>query len=321
MDPRNLWRESASGVEQVRARLLTALHLGQHKPGDRAPSIRRMAVLAGLNHKTVHRAYVQFAKEGLLDMRWGSGTFFSESRLQTPSHNPLVGALLEVVERCRVEADHLGVAPDVFLRFLGLIMGGRLRGTVVAVAECNREQIGLIERELRGALGVSTRELLISDIVAHHPSALAGVRAVVTTDCHRAEVTEMIVPTGIPVYRVALAPAFTQTLLRRARQGPVVMVVRDPTYGKVFLRMLRQLQVPREVLDRFEVVGGEELRSRKRGLPPTGSLYVSPLVSDLDFSSHRGLRRIKPQPYLAATSVEAVKVQLALQLAAREGRA
>ena len=34
-----------SGLERVRARLLTALHLGQAKPGSRAPSIRRMAAL------------------------------------------------------------------------------------------------------------------------------------------------------------------------------------------------------------------------------------------------------------------------------------
>ncbi len=318
MGPRITPRESASAVEQVRARLLTALHLGQHKPGDRAPSIRRMATLTGLNRKTVHRAYRQLAGEGLLGVKWGSGTFFSEARPAAAAHNPLAGALLEAVERCRVEADHLGVASDVFLRFLGLIIGGRLRGTEVAVAECNREQTGLIERELRSALGVATRELLISDAVAHHPSSFSGVRAVVTTDCHRREVTEMFAPLGIPVYRVALAPGFTHSLIRCARQGPVLMVVCDPSYGKIFLRMLRQLQVPREVLGRFEIVGREEFAARGRTGRGTGSIYVSPLVGEIDAAALRGLRRIRPQRYLATTSVEALKVHLALELAMRE---
>lgn len=320
MGPRIGTRESAGGVEKVRARLLTGLHLGQYKPGERAPSIRRMADLTRLNRKTVHRAYGRLAEEGLLDMRWGSGTFFSPSERRAPMQDPLASSLVEAVERCRVEADHLGVESEVFLRFLGLIMGGRLRGTPVAVAECNREQVGLIERELRGALGVTTRQLLISGAVAHHPSSFSGVRAVVTTDCHRAEVTELVAPHGLPVYRVALEPAFTHTLIRAARRGSVLMIVRDPYYGKVFLRMLRQLQVPSEVVDRFEIIGPEDVDRRGRDAGGPDSLYVSPLVEGVDVSPLGASRRLRPKRYLAATSVEAVKVHLALELALRERR-
>lgn len=315
MGPRVNPRESVSGVEQVRARLLTALHLGQSKPGDRAPSIRRMAALTRLNHKTVHRAYSRLAEEGLLDVKWGSGTFFSETRRPATNNDPLPSSLLEAVERYRVEANHLGIAADVFLRFLGLTVGGQLRGTPIVVAECNLEQIGLIGRELRAALGVDTRQLLITESVAQHPSLFSDVRGIVTTDCHRQEVTEMASPLGIPVYRVALAPAFTQTLIQSARRGPVLMVVRDPSYGPVFLRMLRQMSIPREVVERFKIIGSRELSSDgvRQG---SGAVYLSPLVAaEVDRSLVRGLRRLRPPRYLATASVETVKVHLALELA------
>jgi hypothetical protein len=274
-----------------------------------------MADLTGLNHKTVHRAYRHLAEEGLLEVRWGSGTFFSESR-KTTAHKPLPSSLLDAVERCRIEADHLGVAPDVFLSVLDMLMGDRLKDTPIAVAECNREQIGLIERELRTGLGLATREVLISDLVAHHPSLLSEVHGVVTTDCHRQEVTEMVADLGIPVYRVALAPEFTYTLIRHARKGPVHMVVRDPVYGPVFLRMLRQMQVPREVIENFKVTGPAEFLSRCRGTREAGSVCLSPLVSrEIGTRLPQGLARIRPGRYLAPASIETLQAQLALDLA------
>ena len=315
MGPRIKSSPLANGLEQVRGRLLTGLHVGHYKPGDRAPSIRRMAALTHLNQKTIHRAYRHLAEEGLLEVKWGSGTFFTETRSKT-THKPLPISLLESVERCRVEADHLGVDPDVYLRFLRFCMGGRLAGTPIAVAECNREQIGLIERELRATLGVATREVLISKLVVHHPSLLAGVKGVVTTDCHRQEVTEMVAPLRIPVYRVALAPKFTQALIRHARNGPVQMVVRDRNYGPVFLRMLRQMQVPEEIVQRFRIVSPAEYLSRVPGSRYAGSAYVSPLVArELGASARQETRRIRPGPYLASTSIEALRAQLALDLA------
>jgi hypothetical protein len=227
-------------------------------------------------------------------------------------------SLLESVERSRVEADHLGIKLDVYLRFVRLCAEGGLRDTPIAVAECNREQIGLIERRLTSALGLATREVLISDLVAHHPTLLSSVQGVVTTDCHLQEVIEMVAPLGISVYRVALAPEFTQTLIRHARKGPVHMIVRDRSYGPVFLRMLRQMQVPEEVVERFRIVEPAQFSLRRSRLRDLGSVYVSPLVAR-EFSVRLGpkIRRIKNGPYLAATSMEALKAQLALDVALR----
>ena len=115
---------------------------------------------------------------------------------------------------------------------------------------------------------------------------------------------------------MALAPGFTQTLLRHAHRGPVLMVVRDPAYGPVFLRMLRQMQVPRETIGRFKIVGPEDIVSQSRVARGTGAVYVSPLVARKIVTPQiQGLRRIRAGNYLAAASIDRLKAQLALDLA------
>jgi hypothetical protein len=60
--------------------------------------------------------------------------------------------------------------------------------------------------------------------------------------------------TGLPVYRVALDAEFPQTLARHARHGPVVMIVRDKSFEPVFLRLLEQLSVPADHIERLKFV-------------------------------------------------------------------
>ena len=91
-----------SGLERVRHELLTALHFGRLTPGDRAPSVRRLADMTGMNRKTIHRAYTRLAAEGLLDLRPGSGTFIADEINGRPSS---VGELQRALNRCRASAD------------------------------------------------------------------------------------------------------------------------------------------------------------------------------------------------------------------------
>src|SRR5437870_3430138 len=75
MAPSNAATRPGQGTERVREHLMTSLHLGRLRPGDRVVSVRRLADITGLNRKTVHRAYLALVKEGVLDARPGAGTF------------------------------------------------------------------------------------------------------------------------------------------------------------------------------------------------------------------------------------------------------
>ena len=301
-------RTTKSGLERVRHELLTALHFGKLNPGDRAPSVRRLADLTGMNRKTIHRAYTRLASEGFLDLRPGSGTYIAESA----PVNDLLGA----VSRCRATARDLGLEASVFSSFLDIYLSGGLSELPIAVVECNREQIGLLSAALRVELGIAPRPVLLSRLEAEPRNSVEGCWGIVTTECHRTEVRS-VSPT-IPVFRVAFDPAFPTQLADHARRGPVLMVVHDKTFATVFSRMLLQLGVAPEVVRRFSFFEPGQARAALRRTTSRAAVYVSPLLPPQSLGSlppniHpvRGRWRVEP------ASLERLRAALSLDVANR----
>ncbi|NIL99467.1 MAG: GntR family transcriptional regulator [Acidobacteria bacterium] len=305
-------RTGKSGLERVRHELLTALHFGKLSPGDRAPSVRRLADLTGMNRKTIHRAYTRLANEGFLDLRPGSGTYIAESA----PVNDLLGA----VSRCRATARDLGLEASVFSSFLDIYLSGGLRELPLAVVECNREQVGLIAAALRVELGIAPRPLLLSKLSAEPRSSVEGCWGIVTTDGHRAEIRAVSPP--VPVFRVAFDPTFPMQLAEQAERGPVIMVVHDRAFAGIFARMLRQMAVAPEVIRRFSFFEPSQARAALARCTGRASIYVSPLLPPqslgpmpVNVQPIRGRWRIEP------ASLERLKAALALDVANRRGAA
>jgi DNA-binding transcriptional regulator YhcF (GntR family) len=298
---------------RVRERLLLTLHFGQRKPGDRAPSIRTMSRVTGISRKCVHRAYEQLADEGLLELRPGSGTFFASAG--TEALRVSLSRLLETVARFREEARELGVGPDELARLLAVCAGRGPVAAKIAVTECNREQLGLMARELGDSLGAPLRPVLLDALKADPHATLDGCVGVITTDCHKLEVEQAVRSLHLPVYRVALDHRFTEALVDRARRGPVLAVVEDGKYGPIFLGMLERMGEQPEIIDRFSFAEPEEFAPTTpvgRG----GRLYVSPLVEHrVKLPPGLAERRVDPGPYLDATSIEHLKTLCAAQVA------
>lgn len=299
-----------SGLERVRHELLTALHFGKLSPGDRAPSVRRLADLTGMNRKTIHRAYTRLAREGFLDLRPGSGTYIAESA----PVNDLLGA----VSRCRATARDLGLEASVFSSFLDIYLSGGLRELPLAVVECNREQVGLIAAALRVELGIAPRPVLLSKLEAEPRHSVEGCWGIVTTDCHRAEVRSVSPP--VPVFRVAFDLAFPLQLAEHAQRGPVLMIVHDRAFASVFARMLLQMGISAEVIRRFTFFEPGQARAALRRTSEHTAVYVSPLLPPqslgplpTNVQPVRGRWRIEP------ASLERLKASLALDVANRRG--
>lgn len=299
----------------VRARLVAALHSGRIKPGDRAPSVRRLAAALDVDPKTVHRAYRKLAAEGLVETRAGSGTFVVETAAPLAGRPP-TSRLVVAVRRVRAQAAELGLDPASFARFLAFDMAGGLRGVPLAVAECNREQIDLFGIELGVALGIRPRPALLADLRARPREILGPARGIVSTDFHRAEVREIVEPYGIPVYRVSLEPSIPRILVERASHGPLVMVVSDRSFAPDFLRFLAGLGVAAEVRARVRIVEPGQAAAAFRAAPRGGSVYLSPLVEKVMTESVPArFERIPVRRHLAVASVERLRARIALDMA------
>ena len=301
---------SGDETARVREHLMAALHLGRLTPGSRVPSVRRLAQLSGLDRKQVHRAYRRLTDEGVLVTRPRSGTYLAPEITAVPSA-PSPESLLAAVDRCLVEARNLGIDPTSFAQLLGRLVAQRLPHLRIAVTECNGEQLGLITRDVRAALGVAVEPVLLRDVAAACRNGLHRVDAVVTTDCHRAEVQAHAEPLGLPVFRVALDPDHAAALLRQARRGPLVLVVSDRAYEAPFQRLLAQLKVPREIAHRCQVTEPSGLAPLLREIDGPGAVYVSPLVRDAPPALPPGWRRVAPGQYTDPGSLRVLLAQLA----------
>ncbi len=309
---------SRDNVERVRAQLVAAMHLGRLRPGDRVPSVRRLADLTGMDRKTVHRAYVRLAREGLLDLRAGSGTYLAGGHAAEDAR-PALSDLVGVVNRSRTEAAALGVSTAIYARFLELSLCGGLRDVTLTVVECNLEQVGVFGHELRASTGVRWRPALVADLKATPRELVGDSFGIVTTDFHAAEVGEIGASLGLPVYRVTLEASFPKTLVDHARRGDVVMVVRDKTFATGFLRFLAQIPVPEEILSRFVVVEPMEAAPALRATASGASVYISPLVERaMAGKVPSRLIRVPIRRHLASASVERLRARLAFDKAVRE---
>lgn len=78
-------RQSSEPVYlQIRDRVRELIHAGGLKPGDRLPSIRKMAQAAQVNKLTVIEAYSVLEADGLVHARQGSGYFINQQPLKRP---------------------------------------------------------------------------------------------------------------------------------------------------------------------------------------------------------------------------------------------
>jgi GntR family transcriptional regulator len=83
MTVRHFYIDERSAVPiyvQLGEQVLAAVSRGDVGRGDRLPSVRDVAAELGLNPLTVHRAYAELEREGVVETRRGLGTFVAAPR-------------------------------------------------------------------------------------------------------------------------------------------------------------------------------------------------------------------------------------------------
>lgn len=103
---------------QIAERVRVAVAAGELTEGDGLPSVRSLATTLRVNPATVVQAYRDLEREGLVEMRQGSGTFVKavgaerRARERQAEARRLVRALLEDAARRGIEPRELRRAVD-----------------------------------------------------------------------------------------------------------------------------------------------------------------------------------------------------------------
>ena len=308
-------------LNQTRDQIVSALHAGILRRGDRLPSLRRVADLSSLNVKTVLKIYTLLRKEGLLELRRGSGAFVTA--YDPGEFEPAQAVRLSrFLRRHLDEASGMSLTPSAYAALVqDLSSREALERRSVAVLECNQEQVDLYAKEIAARLGVRTHAVLLSDLAGRKGASLVrGSSIIAVTDFHMKEGMEIARKLKKPFLRLRMRRDFIPSLIEASRRGRLLMVVSDTAFIPAFKKAMGLLGLQREHLDRISAVEGSNRTAVQRSAARAETIYVSPLCD-------KGLRSLLPKQarllnfshHLDAESLEELEAWLLLSQAGREG--
>jgi DNA-binding transcriptional regulator YhcF (GntR family) len=86
---------STPPYEQIRSQVATLVETGELQPGDRLPTIRRLAEDLGVAANTVARAYRELEQSGVIETRGRGGSFVTGDQVTRKAKAAAVAYLAE----------------------------------------------------------------------------------------------------------------------------------------------------------------------------------------------------------------------------------
>lgn len=258
---------------KLRQRLVSELHLGLRRPGDRMQSTRDLAREFGADHRVVLAAYRELEQDGLVEFRPRSGVYVTEAALAGGASLPRLAAwALEVF----VEGLARGVpAPELPERLRRCLETLRLHATCI---ECNHDQLHSLCQELHRDYGLDTTPIEIDELESGNDAArrqLGRTDLLVTTPFHAAEVKRIAERAGKPWFAIALASDLSEEMTRLLQQGPVYVVATDTRFRDKVRAIFAQ--VPNNDNMHVVITGEDDLDA----IPANAPTYVMKSARDV----------------------------------------
>jgi DNA-binding transcriptional regulator YhcF (GntR family) len=221
-------------VEELRDRIVTGLHVGRLRGGERLPAVRALAAEFDVNERVVLGALRLLANEGFIDLRPRSGAYVAPPHPAGGDALPHVGAWLVSV---LVQARARGIPPrrlaDYMRRYL------ETRRVRAACVECNQDQLHLLCSELSEDHGYITDSTPLDELnPLNPPASVRRADVLITTSFHADRVRAVATRLGKPWIAVGLRPDVMRTVGQHLREGQVYYVATDPRFEKKLRRML-----------------------------------------------------------------------------------
>ena len=254
--------------DTLRQRIISGLHLGILKPGDRLPSARETSVEFGADYRVVVAAFREIELDGLVEVRPRSGITVTMHAGQPKTLLPMFAGRVVDVLTDQVIA---GVpAPEFPERVRKCLETLRLRAACI---EDNDDQIGTMCNELTIDYGF---ECTGHDVATLRPGAALPIEIrradlLVTTAFHATAVKRLARQLQKPYVVIALPTAFRQELFRLVAQGPVYFVGTDPRFAEKLTRVIYH-DVPGAANVRPVILG----RDDPDAVPPNAPVLVMP---------------------------------------------
>ena len=254
----------------LRDRLVSAIHVGRLRGGERLASVRQLAEEFDVNERVVLAALRALADEGFIELRPRSGAYAKPPHPASGTSLPDLGAWL--VGRL-LQARARGVAPRAVSDLVQRSMS--TRRVRAACIECNGDQLHLLCGELADDHGYVAESVPLDQLSATDPTAgLRRADLLVTTAFHADKVRRVATALHKPWIAVALRAEIMRDVGRHLREGPVYYVATDPRFERKLRRMLANVGPVANL--RVMVVGRDDLDD----IPATAPTFVMTSARD-----------------------------------------
>jgi DNA-binding transcriptional regulator YhcF (GntR family) len=208
-------------LDQLRDRIVTGLYFGNWQPGERLPSIRDIADAESVDRKTAAAAYHRLEEEGLVQVKPRSGVFLRDERTNGQGRSgPLERLQKRWLKNTYDGARALGLDTRTVLRLFNAVAD--VESTPVAVVEEDEATARTVANELREAVGIDARPLMLQD-VGGRLAQFAGAPFVITTPYFAARVAALLPQT--PLIIATLSLDLLHNVLARVEGTRILIVV------------------------------------------------------------------------------------------------
>ena len=283
-------------ANELREQILSGIHVGRFRGGERLPSVRSLAKGFGVNDRVVMAALRELANDGFVELRQRSGVYVAPPHPGGGASLPHLGSWLVSV---LVQARSRGLAPQHLSEFVR--RGMETRRLRAACIECNKDQLVLLCQELEGELGYITESTPLETLTISEPPL--GVRRadiLVTTAFHTDRVRRVAESLGKAWIAVGLRREVMHDVGRHLERGPVYYIATDVRYERKLRRMLGSVGPTANL--RVLIVGRDDLS----GIPADAPTFVMPSALEVVKRRFRGMggpgRPIQPARHLSDES-------------------
>ena len=205
-------------VTQIKDQVLSAISVGDLRPGDRLPTVRQLAEFLGINRNTVAQAYRLLENDGRVVTRAGGGTTVAGDPTSTAPASP--DTLRGIVREAFRQARSAGFSTREFaeLAYYASAQEDAVPARRIVVIDDYRGELDFVCATIRRALpGSAVEAFLVADLDAADPVALrqrlAGVDCALVAFYCLESVRSLLAAANVPVVAAGIGP--TLNSLRR----------------------------------------------------------------------------------------------------------
>jgi GntR family transcriptional regulator len=254
-------------TEEVMQAILHRITTGNYAPGDRLPSVRKLAQEIGSNRNTVHKAYQMLLELGVIEINASGRRGFSVKhgvQIGKKTRNDLLDYFYQQSVNLVWQGMASGIQSDEILEQLKAAVGEVYRYNEVQLIflECNDHDATEMGRSLIGALGMPVEYKVLDEFYPNFATIIKNYDLIITTYHHLAEISEAMEDHGEPAEKVIgieTRPT-PETMLKVARlSNPhigLVCTIRPTTHmlKHIFYGYHPEWEIEATALDQSEIV-------------------------------------------------------------------